>query len=153
MEPTRKNSPAMPLPINRLQTLMLRLSFGGYFIYLTLLLLTPNPFRLVPPSTGIVHLLYAIYPLAHGISFAFLTLFALLAFRALSLVAIGVGLSGYATVTELLQLFIPPRTAEWQDWFQDIGGITFAFLVIWILAIAWKTLRNVREEVIHEIVS
>jgi VanZ family protein len=132
-------------------TPLVRLSFCGYFVYLTLLLLTPDPFRLVASTPGAVHVLQLLNPLAHGLSFAILTALALLAFRPLPQPAICIGLSGYASLTELLQMYIPPRTAEWQDWFQDIGGIALVILVGWLVATLWRALRNAEKNVSPEI--
>ena len=148
-----KNFIVIPPPLNRLQMLLLRLLFGGYFAYLTVLLLAPEPYRWVGSSTSILYFLNLLYPFAHSISFAFLTVLALPAFRPLSRPAISVSLSGYAAITELLQKFLPPRTAEWQDWFQDLGGIAVGVLLTWMLATGWKAMRNVKEEACPEIAS
>jgi hypothetical protein len=127
-------------------TRLARLSFGGYLVYLTLLLLTPDPFRLVTSMPGAVYVLHLLYPLAHGISFAILTALALLAFRSLPQPALCIGLSSYASLTELLQMCIPPRTAEWQDWFQDIAGIAIVILAGWLAAALCRALRSVSED-------
>jgi VanZ family protein len=139
--------------MNRIQVLLMRLLFGGYFVYLTLLLLTPNPFRLVPSSSRITHLLELISPWAHSISFALLTVFALLAFRAFATSAIVLGLSAYATLTELLQRLIPFRTTEWHDWFQNLGGIVFGILMMWMFTTIWRVLGKAREETSPEVAS
>jgi VanZ family protein len=135
----------------RWPTFTMRLMFGGYFCYLTLLLLAPNPFPWVSSSPRVVHYLDLIYPIAHCISFTFLTVLALLAFRFLSPYEIGAGLMGYAASTELLQMLIPPRAAEWQDFFQDLGGIAIGFMVAWMLLSGWRWLRNFKEEPCPEI--
>ncbi|MCC6124897.1 MAG: VanZ family protein [Pirellulales bacterium] len=137
----------------RWQTLALRFLFFGYFAYLTLLLLAPNPYRLVGSSAGILVFLSLLYPFAHGISFALLTVFALWAFRALPPVPICGGLSGYAAVTESLQMFIPPRTAEGLDFLQDLAGIAVGMLCSWMLAAGWKMLRKIKAEVCPEMTS
>jgi hypothetical protein len=120
--------------------------FGGYFIVLTLLLLCPNPYRLAAVASGAVGVLTLLEPVAHFVGFAMLTTFTLLAFRSAPQAAVCLGLSGYASLTELLQRLIPPRTAEWGDWFQDIGGIAMVILVGWLIGAFYRTLRHVGEE-------
>jgi VanZ family protein len=149
--PPRFQSPMTTIsPGVRWHTLAMWSLFFGYFAYLTLLLLAPNPYRWVGSSPGRSYFLSLLYPFAHGISFALLTVFARLAFRALRRVLICVILSGYAAVTEFLQMFFPPRTAELQDFLQDIAGIAVGILSIWILTVGEKTPRNVPEEACSE---
>jgi hypothetical protein len=128
----------------------LRALLGCYFVALTLLLLSPNPYRLVAAAPGAVSVLIALNPVAHFISFALLTALTLLAFRSVPQTAVGLGLSGYASLTELVQRCIPPRTAEWGDWFQDLGGIAIVILVGWLCGAFFRVLRNVGEEISAE---
>jgi hypothetical protein len=131
--------------------LMMRLLFVGYFVYITLLLLTPNPFQWVGSSQVLLSWLNALYPLAHSICFVVLTVFALLVCQPLHKAAICASLFFYAAATELIQTMIPPRTGEWQDWFQDIAGIIIGFMLFWLWIVGWNALRNNREEKCPEI--
>jgi VanZ family protein len=153
MQPTCKAPADLAPPVNHLQIIFLRLLFVGYFVYLTLLLLTPDPFRLVGSSPRFIHFLDKLYPLAHCISFSVLTVLALLACRPLSRRTVCLSLAGYAMATEMLQMLTPPRTAEWGDWFQDIAGIFLGLGVVWLLAIVWKATRKNKEEACPEIIS
>jgi VanZ family protein len=143
---------AMPALV-RFQTLAMRLVFLGYFSYLTLLLLIPNPFPWVSSSPKVIFYLDLIYPIAHCLSFTFLTCLALLAFRSFSAPVIVAGLMAYASATELAQMFAPPRCAEWLDWFQDMLGIALGVLVVWILMSGWRWLRGFGDESCPEIAS
>jgi VanZ family protein len=133
---------AMPM-LFQFRTLAMRLVFLGYFAYLTLLLLVPNPFPWVSASPKVLFYLDLIYPIAHCLSFAFLTGLALLAFRSVSASLIVSGLMVYASATELAQMFCPPRCAEWLDWFQDILGIALGVLLVWALSSSWRWLRGI----------
>jgi hypothetical protein len=123
-----------------------RVLFGCYFAALTLLLLSPNPYRLVASAPGAVNVLSALNPVAHFVSFVFLTTLSLLAFRSASQATVFLGLSGYASLTELVQNCIPPRTAEYGDWFQDIGGIAIVILVGWLVRVFFRLPRWVGED-------
>jgi VanZ family protein len=155
MQSTPKNSDEISIlaPSDRLLMTLIRLGFLAYFVYLTLLLLTPDPFRLVFGGTKVNHLLVQMYSIAHFICFTILTVFALLACRPWSVWITASLLVAYASGTELLQKLIPPRTAEWQDWFQDLGGIVFGIGIIWVLATVWNAWRGSQEEVCSEIAS
>jgi VanZ family protein len=153
MQPMCKAPVDIASPVNYLQIIIPRLLFVGYFSYLTLLLLTPNPFRLVGSSTRFLHFLDLLSPLAHCISFTFLAALAMLAFRPLARWVICLSLMGYAAATELLQMLIPQRTAEWGDFFQDIAGIALGLGVAWVLAVGWKAMRKNKEEICPEIIS
>ena len=65
MQPMCKAPVEIASPVILAQIIILRLLFVGYFAYLTLLLLTPDPFRLVGSSTRFLHFLDLLYPLAH----------------------------------------------------------------------------------------
>jgi VanZ family protein len=139
-------------PINFVQTLLLRLLFVGYFAYLNLLLLTPDPFRMVGSSQRFAHFLEALEPLAHGISFIVLTILALFAGRPLPRWTLLLGLVGYGALTEIMQKFVPHRTPEWKDWFQDILGVVIGFCIVWGLAKGWKAMRKPKNATCSETV-
>jgi VanZ family protein len=141
--PSPDHAPAeSAISLYAVKILLLRLLFVGYFAYLNLLLLTPDPFRLVGSSRRFVHFLEVLEPLAHGISFTVLTILALFAGRPLPRWALILGLAGYGALTEILQNFVPHRTPEWKDWFQDLGGIAIGFCITWAFSKTWKAMRK-----------
>ena len=126
---------------NRFGLALMRFLFAGYFFYLTVLLLSPNPYIWVGSSDA-NSFLARLYPYAHLISFTLLTLFARFGCQPLPRWLICGSLIAYATATELLQRLIPPRTAEWRDWFQDLAGIAVGMAAAWMLARCWKAWRG-----------
>jgi VanZ family protein len=153
MENLHPSPPDHPSITRRWGLWVLRIFFVAYFCYLTILLLSPNPYRWVGSSSSFAELLKMLYPIAHIISFSALSALALVAWHPLPRWGICAGLIVYAAATEVLQMLIPPRTAEWQDWFQDLGGIGVGLLLAWMLALGWKVFGPLPAEVAPEIAS
>jgi VanZ family protein len=108
----------------------------GYFIFLTLLLLTTDPSRLIGMHGRLPWLLHAVLPLAHAISFLVLAVFALMARWPVPRWGIVLVLVIYGGMTEIVQgAFVPSRTAEWGDWLQNLGGIAVGAACCWGIAV------------------
>ncbi len=117
--------------------LCFRLACIAYCIFLTILLLAPDPAWICGLSKR------PEFPWGsfgvHAIAFA-----------GLSFLALGIwwphGISRplvaallvYGTATELLQYFVPSRHVRWIDWIQNMGGVAVGAAAYWIV---WQTLR------------
>jgi hypothetical protein len=97
-------------------------------VLLTLLLLTPDPWRLL----GLRRVAHAIPIPNRGVHFTLflgLTLLMHASRWPLRRIPLLLGLAGYAVAAELLQTFVPPRTVELIDALENLAGIALgAFL-------------------------
>jgi VanZ family protein len=73
-------------------------------------------------------------PYSHLFSFSVLTVLALAAHAPAPRWVLIAGLIAYGAMTEGLQSLLPPRTAEWADWFQDVAGILAGVVCYYALA-------------------
>jgi hypothetical protein len=105
-----------------------------YFIFLTLLLLTSDPARLIGMQGGLPWILQAMLPLAHTISFLVLAMLALMTRWPVPRWSIVLILAAYAGMTEIIQGYVPHRTPELMDWFQDLVGIAVGAACCWAAA-------------------
>lgn len=123
----------------------------GYLIYLTALLLVADPRRLVVGHGDLPGFLRTLTPVAHLMSFWLLTVLALMARWPAPRWAITVLLVVYAGMTEVAQSLLPPRTAEWGDWLQDLAGIAIGAGLCWVVAIcfgaSWPARRPAEEPI------
>jgi hypothetical protein len=110
----------------------LRVVCIGYVIFLTQLLLSADPTELIGVHGHIPWALQTLLPAAHAISFFVLTVLALIPRWPVGHRGVIVVLASYGAITEIIQGFVPPRTPEWMDWFQDLGGIAAGIAVYWI---------------------
>ena len=113
----------------------MRIACVGYVVFLTLLLLTANPARLIGVRGELPWLLQALMPWAHLLSFAVLVVVMLLARWPVPRWSIVLVLAIYGGATEIIQGFVPPRTPEWMDWFQDLSGVAAGAGLCWIVAL------------------
>lgn len=105
-----------------------RLVCIAYCAALTVLLLVPNPMRLL----GIRRLPSP--PGGRGIHFVLLALMTLLVYAARWPVRRGVLLCvmlGYGIVTETLQWWFPPRTVELLDYMENLTGVLVGTAIWW----------------------
>jgi hypothetical protein len=117
--------------------LVCRLACVAYLIFLTILLLAPDPARVVGLTRR------PEFPWgSFGIHWGAL---AILSFLALGSVwpkpvprLLAVGLIVYGTAGELLQYFVPSRHVQWMDWTQNMLGIGTGLLVYWVLQRRWQ---------------
>ena len=116
----------------------------AYLIFLTTLLLTADPMSLIGAREGTPWLLQVLMPYAHLLSFAVLTVLALVARWPAPRWALVILLVVYSGATEIAQSFLPPRTAEWLDWFQNSGGTAIGVAACWSLS-AVRRLNTLRE--------
>jgi VanZ family protein len=114
-----------------------RIACLAYVVFLSLLLFSPNPSRLVSMSGDVPVFLRALMPWAHLLSFSVFAVLMLLARWPLPRWSIISLLALYGGASEIIQSFIPPRTPEWIDWVQDLGGVavgvaicSFAALIV-----------------------
>lgn len=106
----------------------------GYLIFLTVLLLVADPLRFVSVHGQTPGVLRMLLPWAHFLSFFVLVGLALTARWPVPRWAIAVFLVLYAGMTEVAQSLMPPRTAEWGDWLQDVIGIAVGASLCWMTA-------------------
>ncbi len=116
-----------------------------YLVFLTMLLLTAYPSRLIGFPRELPLLLRWLMPGAHVLSFFVLAVLALGARWPAPAWAVVWALSLYGGMTEIAQGFLPPRTPRWTDWFQDVAGIAVGAALCWgaaLLAEAWAARRR-----------
>jgi VanZ family protein len=114
---------------------LLRIACIAYVVLLTLLLLTVNPVRLLGFHGGLPRFLQALMPSAHLLSFLVLAVLMLSARWPLPRWSVVLILAIYGTMTEVIQGFVPPRTPEWLDLFQDLGGLAVGAAICWTVAV------------------
>jgi VanZ family protein len=114
---------------------MMRIVCLAYVVLLSLLLLSPNPARVIGLSGEMPALLRTLMPYAHLLSFSVLAVAMLLAHWPLPRWSIVLLLGIYGGATEIIQGFIPPRTPEWMDWIQDLGGLAVGVAICSLVAL------------------
>jgi hypothetical protein len=127
----------------------LRFVCVAYLVFLTMLLLAADPLGvvgLVGVGGAIPPLLQVCMPLAHLMSFCLLSILTLAARWPIPRWALIVFLLAYGGTTEIAQSFLPPRSAEWTDWFQDIVGIAIGAVLCLDIWHGWGTAIRVRED-------
>jgi hypothetical protein len=112
----------------------MRITCLAYVAFLTLLLLSPNPARVISSTGRLPPILLTLMPWAHLLSFSVLAAAMLLARWPMPRWVTVLILAMYGGATEIIQGFIPPRTPEWEDWFQDVGGVVVGVTVCSIIA-------------------
>jgi VanZ family protein len=121
-------------PLGEEMQWLLRIVCVGYVVYLTLLLFTADPSRLIGVEEKLPWALQVLLPAAHAISFLVLAVLLLTSRWPVPRWGIVLIMAIYGGMTEILQGFFPPRTPEWMDWFQDLGGIAAGTAICWALA-------------------
>lgn len=110
---------------------LLRFVCIGYVVFLTLLLLVTDPFRLIGVHGRLPWILQMAIPMAHAIAFLVLAVLALMPRWPVPRWCVILLLAAYGAVTEIVQGFVPRRTPEWKDWFQDLAGIAVGAILCW----------------------
>jgi VanZ family protein len=123
---------------------LMRIVCAGYFVFLTLLLLTADPARLIGVQSGLPWILQVIFPFAHTISFLVLAALALMTRWPVPRWGIVLALMIYGGVTEIVQGCVPHRTPEWADWSQDMAGIALGTACCWSVAILARSFVGTR---------
>jgi len=113
---------------------LIRVVAIAYLIFLTMLLWTSDPSRLVSWHGQLPWVLRRLLPVAHLLSFGVLSFLMLSARWPVPRWGVVLVLVLYAGVTEIVQGFLPPRTPEWGDWFQDIAGVALGAALCWTAA-------------------
>jgi hypothetical protein len=113
---------------------LLRLVCFGYVVFLTLLLWTADPSRMIGVHENLPWVLQRLLPAAHAISFAVLAVLALAPRWPASRWGVVLILVIYGGMTEIVQGLFPPRTPEWLDWLQDMCGIAAGAALCWAAA-------------------
>jgi VanZ family protein len=108
---------------------------AAYFLALTYLLVVKRPLAFIESDPGLGALSRDLVPVAHLVSFALLAVLTSAARWPIPRWGQWGLLVAYAMGTELVQAFLPWRTAELGDFLQDLAGIA-AGLATWRLA-AW----------------
>ena len=115
---------------------VMRAACLSYLILLTALLLVADPMRLIGASGEGLGLLRRFMPVAHLLSFGLLAVLALAARWPIPRWTVVLLLVAYGVLTEIAQSMLPPRTAEWNDWLQDIAGVGVGAALCWVFAVA-----------------
>lgn len=120
----------------------------GYVVFLTLLLLTSDPSRLIGIHGKLPWLLQMAFPAVHAITFLVLAVLALAARWPIPRWGVIVILASYGGMTEIIQAFVPHRSPEWLDWFQDLAGIAVGAALCWsfFVFVGWWTRRRCGQE-------
>ena len=100
-----------------------RIACLGYVVFLSALLFAPNPNKVISMSGELPAILHTLMPYAHLLSFSVLAVMMFMARWPMPKWGVVLCLALYGGATEIVQSFIPPRTPEWIDWFQDLGGV------------------------------
>lgn len=100
-----------------------RIACLAYVVLLSTLLFARDPSRVISMSGHLPQILHVLMPWAHLLSFSVLAALMLMARWPVPQWTVVLGLMLYGAATEIVQSFIPPRTPEWIDWFQDLGGL------------------------------
>lgn len=103
-----------------------------YWTLLTTALLVPDPEQSFRVRGNWHKLVASLMPYAHVIGFFVLAVLALAVRWPVPRWVVVVVLVAYGAATEIIQGFLPPRTADWADWYQDIAGILLAVAACWI---------------------
>lgn len=120
----------------------LRVVCIGYIVFLTLLLLSPDPSLLIGAHGRLPWLLKMMLPAAHGVSFCLLAVLALTPQWPLSRWSVAGILAIYGGMTELIQGLTATRTPEWGDWFQDLAGIAAGAVLCWSVAMVARAMMR-----------
>ena len=113
-----------------------------YWIYLSILLLSQDPTRWIGTPGRVPELLRILMPFAHILSFTVLSVLVFAACLPLPRWGIILSLAAYGGLTEITQGFIPHRTPEWADWFQDLGGVAIGLACFWLAVFLMRLLRK-----------
>lgn len=106
----------------------------AYLVFMTLLLFTADPTRLIGLHSRLLPLLRLLMPWAHLLSFLALAALALSVRWPAPRWSVVLMLVLYAGMTEIAQGFVPNRTGEWKDWFMDLAGIAVGTAICWTAA-------------------
>lgn len=106
----------------------------AYLIFITVLLLTADPTRLVGFNGWLLPLLQALMPWAHLLSFLTLSVLVVSTRWPVPRWCVVLLLIVYATTVELAQSLVPKRTMEWNDWLFNMVGIAAAVAFCWTAA-------------------
>ncbi len=126
----------------KLNIIIMRIAFFVYWIYLSVLLFSQHPEHWIGASGNLPEYIKILMPFAHMLSFTILSLLTFTACLPLPRWGILLSLAIYGGATEIIQGFVPPRTPEWADFFEDLGGIAIGFacfcLILYLLRIMRK---------------
>ncbi len=110
---------------------VIRVASIAYLIFITLLLLTGDPARLIGLNGRFFPLLRVLMPWAHLLSFLTLSILVLSTRWPAPRWIVVLLLVVYAAAIELAQSLVPQRTVEWQDWLMNMAGIAVATVLCW----------------------
>ena len=122
----------------------MRIACLGYVVFLSLLLLTADPKLVIGVRGELPWILETLMPWAHLLSFSVLAVLMLLARWPMPRWSVVLILAVYGGATEIIQGFVPPRTPEWMDWFQDVSGVAVGAALCWIVVLLMSNVSLVR---------
>ena len=111
---------------------------AAYVVFLTSLLLTADPMGMIGAWGEAAELLKRLMPIAHLLSFFVLTVLFWVARWPVPRWILIASLIVYGGITEIVQGFLPPRTPDWMDWFQDVAGVMAGVGFCW----GWSALMK-----------
>jgi VanZ family protein len=107
----------------------------AYLVFLTLLLVSDDPTRVIGYRENLPWIFSVLMPYAHVLSFAVLAVLVTSIRWFVPRWGIVLVTAVYGGLTEILQGFQPHRTPEWMDWFQDLTGIALGAAACWIASL------------------
>ena len=113
---------------------VMRIVCVAYAIFLTMLLWTADPSRLIGFHGDLPRVLRVLLPIAHVLSFLVLAGLVLMTRWPMPRWGIMLLLAVYGGITEFSQRWFPPRTPRWADWCQDLIGIAVGAACCWAVA-------------------
>jgi VanZ family protein len=109
---------------------------GAYLILLTALLVTPDPLALITLGERLPRPDWASTindKIEHSGTFTVLTALAIWAMRGRRMTACFVAVALYGAATEIIQAFVPGRTADVRDWLADVAGAAAGVVLMSLL--------------------
>jgi VanZ family protein len=114
---------------------------GAYFVFLTLLLVTPDPLGLFTFGERLPRPKLASSindKVAHAGTFAVLIGLIIWSMRGKRLIACFAAVAFYGAATEVIQAFVPNRTADVLDWLADVAGAAVGLVLLWLIYRMWR---------------
>jgi VanZ family protein len=118
----------------------------AYLLFLTLLLWSDDPKRVIGMEENLPWILNLLMPYAHVLSFALLAVLTTSIRWPVPRWAVVLTMAAYGGLTEIGQGLTPHRTPAWINWLQDLVGIAVGTALCWAAALAAGGLAKPRRD-------